>query len=477
MKKRILAVISLSLSLYIIQAQNVFPDSGYVGIGTLSPDYPLEVDGIISTSTVLISNTSFAIGADALNVNTGVDNIAIGNSAMLNNLSGSYNVCMGTDILEANTSGSFNTALGNECMKNNKNGDNNTAIGDHALLSNKSGNQNTSIGSYCIYDNISGSGNTGVGFSSLHLNTKGSNNTAVGLNSLFTNKLGSNNTALGYAADVSVNNLSNATAIGNAAIVDASNKVRIGNGSVSSIGGQVSWTAFSDARIKNNIQENVPGLAFINLLRPVTYHFDINKQNALAGVKDTLQWEGKKDIEKIQWTGFLAQDVDAAAQKIQYDFSGVDKSGNIMGLRYSEFVVPLVKSVQELAAMNDAKDAQIADMQKQINELQSAVFANNTNDGTVKMALSDAPVTLLGQNVPNPFDQSTLIPFRIPKNCTEASIMITDASAGKIITVIPISCNETHISIEAGQLSPGTYTYTLYVDGKAITTKQMILVR
>jgi hypothetical protein len=32
----------------------------------------------------------------------------------------------------------------------------------------------------------------------------------------------------------------------------------------------------SDKRVKKNIKENVPGLAFINKLKPVTYNLDLN---------------------------------------------------------------------------------------------------------------------------------------------------------------------------------------------------------
>ena len=49
-------------------------------------------------------------------------------------------------------------------------------------------------------------------------------------------------------------------------------------------------------------------------------------------------------------TGFLAQEVETAAESINYDFSGVVAPKNGQGLyslRYAEFVVPLVKSVQE----------------------------------------------------------------------------------------------------------------------------------
>ena len=76
---------------------------------------------------------------------------------------------------------------------------------------------------------------------------------------------GSSNTIIGYGADVSGGTYTNATVIGNLAVVGASNHVHIGNSSVTSIGGQVGWSTLSDARIKNNIHQNVPGLAFINL--------------------------------------------------------------------------------------------------------------------------------------------------------------------------------------------------------------------
>ena len=76
-------------------------------------------------------------------------------------------------------------------------------------------------------------------------------------------------------------NLSNATALGYGATVSASNRVRIGNSSVSRIGGQVAWSTLSDGRIKENVQEAVPGLSFIAELRPVTYTLNTRKQDAI----------------------------------------------------------------------------------------------------------------------------------------------------------------------------------------------------
>ncbi|MBK8493556.1 MAG: tail fiber domain-containing protein [Chitinophagaceae bacterium] len=148
----------------------------------------------------------------------------------------------------------------------------------------------------------------------------------------------------------------------------ANNVVEIGNTSITKIGGAVGWSIGSDKRIKTNIKQDVPGLAFINLLQPVTYNLDIHKQMELMGTsrkKDFKPFEGMYEIEKIKMTGFLAQDVEAAAKSIGYDFSGVDvpkNSTDLYGLKYGDFVVPLVKAVQEQQLL-------ITNQQKLIDEL------------------------------------------------------------------------------------------------------------
>ena len=50
-------------------------------------------------------------------------------------------------------------------------------------------------------------------------------------------------------------------------------------------------------------------------------------------------------------SGFIAQEVETAAEELGYDFSGVDNpkgESDFYGLRYASFVVPIVKSIQEI---------------------------------------------------------------------------------------------------------------------------------
>ena len=124
---------------------------------------------------------------------------------------------------------------------------------------------------------------------------------------------------------------------------------------------------------------NVPGLAFISQLRPVTYNLDVKRLNAdLNRNKPATLREGEQPFEEtpeeragiaskeqILFTGFLAQEVETVARSIGYDFHGVDAPKNendFYGLRYAEFVVPLVKAVQELNDKNNK--------QQQINKNQ-----------------------------------------------------------------------------------------------------------
>ncbi len=69
-----------------------------------------------------------------------------------------------------------------------------------------------------------------------------------------------------------------------------------------------------------------------------------------------------KEKEAISYTGFIAQEVEEAARKTEYNFSGVHKPTNEKdnyALSYAEFVVPLVKAVQEQQQMIDLLQKQV----------------------------------------------------------------------------------------------------------------------
>lgn len=430
----------------------------------------------------LYSNTTgyrnTAVGSSALEFNTsGALNTAAGMYALYHNTTANFNTAVGGQVLFYNTTGTSNTSIGVNSLFNDTSGSWNAASGVNALYNNKSGNNNSAFGANAMLYSTTGNNNTAVGWYALDKNTTGSYNTAVGDSALFVNTTGNYNTAVGKLAGPTKPTFTNTTALGFKASPAASNQVRIGNANVTSIGGQVGWTIFSDERVKNSIQENVPGLSFIKALRPVTYHYNIAKENELLGVQNQDAKEAGSDIEKISFTGLIAQEVDKAAKKIGYDFSGIDKSGPIMGLRYSDFIVPVIKSLQELSEENEMLKKDNAYMQQQIDELKILVQSVAENSSaTVSAAKGSTSEMYLEQNAPNPFTSNTTIRYKVPATGS-ATIMIANTAGSTVKTFTLTTKGNGSVIVNANELAAGTYYYSLIVDGKKTDSKKMILVK
>jgi hypothetical protein len=127
------------------------------------------------------------------------------------------------------------------------------------------------MGAEALFTNATGLYNTGIGYRTLAITSATNNNTAIGYNAGTTYDNDQNNVFVGANTDVNAAGYHNVVAIGEATVVTGSSMARFGNSATVSYGGWADWTNVSDGRFKTNIKENVPGLAFINQLRPVTY--------------------------------------------------------------------------------------------------------------------------------------------------------------------------------------------------------------
>jgi len=302
-------------------------------------------------------------GAIALGAQSGIG-LAIGTKALYNTLA------------------TGSQASGYAALFSNYNGQDNTAAGFQALFKNFDGNYNIGFGAGALYsNNYTYSQNTAVGAYSLISTVRSEGNVALGYNAGHTYDNGYYNCFIGSETDADGPQYYNTIALGHGTLVTAPNMMRVGNGATTSVGGPVGWSVISDRRVKKNIQENVPGLAFINILRPVTYTIDLaaidrivkptQGQNntplsetavntaATERPVPTIMAAAFKAKEQIVYSGFVAQEVEQAAKSINYNFSGVDAAKNdkdLYSLRYADFSVPLIKAVQELALQyNDLK--------------------------------------------------------------------------------------------------------------------------
>jgi hypothetical protein len=244
------------------------------------------------------------------------------------------------------------------------------------MFLNVTGSNNVASGFRALYANDTGSSNTATGWQAMYSNTNGSFNVGDGYKALWNNITGTLNTAIGYNANVSGGAYTDATAVGSNAVATASHMVRIGDANVTVIQGQVPYTNPSDGRFKYNIkEEDVKGLDFIMRLRPVVYNFDTRKYEEFVTAKMSAEerksYLDGKDFSAssaIRQSGFIAQEVEQAMNATGYDFNGLHKPANEndnYGVAYSQFVVPLVKAVQEQQTMIETQKAAIEELKKQ----------------------------------------------------------------------------------------------------------------
>jgi hypothetical protein len=349
------------------------------------------------------SSQNVAIGSRALfsmsHPNGGTEwetnNVAIGFESLFSNqptnaTNAINNTSVGTQSLYSNTTGIGNTAMGYRALYSNTTGASNVAIGVNALTLNTA-SSNVAVGAFSLSTNTTGTENTAVGRAALDTNTSGNYNTAIGRNAMDTNSTGDALTGLGRGTDVSIDGLTNATAIGYNAIVNESDKVRIGNAGILVIEGQVAYTYPSDARFKFNIQDNVPGLLFIKKLKPITYQFDTEKFETFVGgnTKENGTQSFQKSTEIIH-SGFLAQDIEKICQEVNYDFDGlhVPNSTNKTdhySLAYSQFIMPMIKAMQEQQDIIEQQGEQIKNLENEKNVLQSLINKINQMEEKINL--------------------------------------------------------------------------------------------
>ena len=113
----------------------------------------------------------------------------------------------------------------------------------------------------------------------------------------------------------------------------------------------------SDIRFKENIQKSLLGLDFILRLNPVSYkwkHVDkIIETGIINGVEEVINIYSEENYIRTHY-GLISQEVKTVLDNLKLstdDFAGYiyEKDKDKYGLRYTEFIAPLIKAVQELS--------------------------------------------------------------------------------------------------------------------------------
>jgi hypothetical protein len=161
--------------------------------------------------------------------------------------------------------------------------------------------------------------------------------------------------------------------------------------------------------------------------------------------------------------GLIAQEVEQVVPEVVRTQTDGKKA-----VAYSSLVPLLIEAFKE--------------QQIRINELEQYIqncceFNDNIKSKSTEMQNSETTnnTSVLFQNTPNPFNQSTIINYEIgEKSISEAQIFVFDLN-GKLLKTYPLTTSKGNIQINANELEPGMYLYSLVVNKKEIDTKRMIL--
>jgi len=307
------------------------------------------------------------------------------------------------DMFNAVTTALHATVIGN-CRDSKPwslaSGDGSTLIGFEAGRALVSSVRTVAIGGACLDTASSSTDVTSVGFEAGR--TSGNNSTflgafagnqATGVNNIAIGRsagdhitTGVGNLILGYYAD-GVADANNQIAIGNQVVAGGASTASIGDAShvatLNFASGSQSWSTTSDSRIKENVEDAILGLDFINALRPVRFtevnpqdwpeeirphvYFDKERTRKNSDGTEETYTEPAKEREATSTVvvdGLMAQEVKAAADAAGVSFSGWEQQPNGMQrLQYEKFVLPLIAACQDLSAQVTALTARVAELE------------------------------------------------------------------------------------------------------------------
>lgn len=191
-------ITNINESLWNQSGDDIFFNTGNVGIGTETPTEFLHVSGGDFRMVGDIKTDQWLNNAS--NTFLGVDVAGSGNLAHTGGVEGFQNTAVGFTALEDITIGRGNTAFGQRALRDITTGNLNTALGESSMLRLNTGSNNLAVGSGAMFTITSANGNTAIGANALSALTTGGSNVVVGATALGTLTTGANNVAFGNNA-------------------------------------------------------------------------------------------------------------------------------------------------------------------------------------------------------------------------------------------------------------------------------------
>jgi hypothetical protein len=248
----------------------------------------------------------------------------------------------------------------------------NTAIGESALFNSLDGHRNTAVGADALVSNTGGAFNVAAGFNALGDNTTGNSNVALGPQGLASNIVGSNNTAVGALAGI------NSTADGNVyvgagmiGVAGESNHTYVRNIKDTSVSGGNSDTVTLDLttgllghlsssrRYKENIKPMGNASELLYRLKPVTFRY----KKDVDGTQSSTFGLIAEQVAEVN-PGLVACNAEGQPEGVHYEQVNAMLLNEF--LKEHEAVIELKKEISALTATVKEQAAQLKKVSAQV---------------------------------------------------------------------------------------------------------------
>jgi len=209
------------------------------------------------------------------------------------------------------------------------------------------------------------------------------------------------------------------------------------------------YYSVSDSNTKINIKPLENGLAKLKLLKPCSYEVKTGLEGSI--------------IPRLEY-GFLSQEV------ARYFPHMTDSSKGLLLLDYKQITPILVEAAKEQQSQIELLQLKIEELEDQIRDQSNGLVLSSNQINSER--------TILLQNDPNPFTESTRIQFDINKqDFISGGILIFDLNGTLLKTIAISSPGKGEVIVNGSELNAGMFIYSLIVNNKEIDTKRMILLK